>query len=197
MANEFWNLWEWLDIGWAPRADVNKVTEEAVRRIQDETKQAKQVHQQIQQDKQGNNKLANFLNFLINTIKDEKVISLLYELFFKTKHPSTGTTYLRKKINTLVVVWFFFPFYTSEAKKIWVDSFFEDLLTDGALNLTWYISYIKKLSAKYHDNVPLDTTLLMDFLILIIDHYKLYDVPSLDEEQRKSFVLQVKNDLYS
>lgn len=197
MANEFWNLWEGLDIWWAPREDINKVTEEAVRRIQEESKQAKQVHQQIQQDKQANSKLANFLTFLINNIKDEKLITLLYELFFKTKHPNTGTTYLRKKINTLVVVWFFFPFYMKESKEIWISSIFEDLLTKEPMNLTWYINYIKKLSIKYHDNIPLDTALLMNFLIAVINHYKLYDIPSLDDEQREKFILQVKNELYS
>ncbi|AHB40984.1 hypothetical protein P148_SR1C00001G0175 [candidate division SR1 bacterium RAAC1_SR1_1] len=197
MANEFGNLGEGLDIGGAPREDINKVTEEATRRIQEESKQAKQVHQQIQQDKQANAKLASFLTFLINNIKDEKLITLLYELFFKTKHPSTGTTYLRKKINTLVVIGFFFPFYIQEAKKIGISGVFEELLTKEPMNLTGYINYIKKLSIKYHDNIPLDASLLMDFLIAVINHYKLYDIPSLDEEQREKFILQVKNELYS
>lgn len=197
MSNEFWNLWEGLDIGWAPRQDINKVTEEAVRRIQEETKQAKQVHQQIQQDKQANNKLANFLSFLLNTIKDDKLISLLHELFFKTKHPSTWTTYIRKKINTLVVVWFFFPFYLSEAKKIWIASFFDDVLGNEPVNLTGYINYIKRLSAKYHDNIPLDSELLVEFLVAIISYYKLHDIISLENEERQNFVLHVKNELYS
>lgn len=197
MANEFWNLWEWLDIWWAPRQDINKVTEEAVRRIQEESKQAKQIHQQIQQDKQANDKLANFLSFLINTIKNDKLISLLYELFFKTKHPSNWVTYLRKKINTLVVIWFFFPFYLSEAKKIWINAFFEDIIWKEPINLTWYINYIKKLSVKYHDNIPLDPEILIEFLIIIIDYYKLHNVQWLDDEQHKNFILQIKNELYS
>ncbi len=197
MANEFWNLWEWLDIGWAPREDINKVTEEAVRRIQEESKQAKQTQQQIQQDKQANNKLANFLSFLLSEIKDEKIITLLYELFFKTKHHTTGTLYLRKKINTLVVVWFFFPFYTSEAKKIGISSLFETLTTKEPLNLTWYINYIKKLSATYHDNIPLDPEILISFLIAIISYFKLYSLETLDKQQYENFVLHIKNELYS
>lgn len=197
MANESGNLGEGLDIGWTPRQDVNKITEEAVKRIQDESKKAKHIQQQIQQDKQTNNKLANFLGFLIKTIKNEQLISILYDLFFKTKHPKTGTTYLRKKINTLVIIWFFFPFYISEAKKIWISSFFEELLSKEPMNLTWYINYIKKLSTKYHDNIPLDSAILMEFLIAIIDYYKLHDIPSLDQEQRENFVLHVKNELYS
>ena len=85
MANESGNLGEGLDIGWAPRQDINKVTEEAVKRIQEESKKAKHIQQQIQQDKQANNKLANFLGFLLKTIKDENIITTLYDLFFKTK----------------------------------------------------------------------------------------------------------------
>jgi type IV secretory pathway VirB6-like protein len=197
MANESGNLGEGLDIGWAPRQDVNKVTEEAVKRIQEESKKAKHIQQQIQQDKQANNKLANFLSFLIKTIKDENIIATLYDLFFKTKHPKTGTTYLRKKINTLVIIWFFFPFYLSEAEKIWISSFFEDLLSKEPMNLTWYINYIKKLSKKYHDNIPLDSAILMEFLMAIINYYKLHDIPSLDQEQREKFVLHMKNELYS
>jgi len=197
MANEVWGIWEWLDIGWAPRQDINKVTEEAVRRIQEEAKQAKQVHQQIKQDKQANSKLADFLGFLLKSIKDDSIISLLYELFFKTKHPKTGTTYIRKKINTIVIVWFFFPFYQKDAKDIWITTFFEDISWNEPMNLTWYINYIKKLSIKYHDNIPLDSDLIMKFLILIIWHYKLYDIKSLDSEQLQNFVLHIKNQLYS
>ena len=65
------------------------------------------------------------------------------------------------------------------------------------MNLTGYINYIKKLSAKYHDNIALDPELLMNFLISIINYYNLYNVESLEEEDRKKFILQVKNDLYN
>ena len=139
MVNEFWNLWEWVDIGWAPRQDINKITEEAIKRIQEETKQAKQTHQQIQQNKKVNNKLATFLTFLINDIKEEKIISLLYELFFKTKHESTWTNYIRKKINITVIIWFFFPFYIKKATEIGINSFFEELISKETINLTEYI----------------------------------------------------------
>jgi cation transport ATPase len=197
MANEFWNIWEWLDVWWSPRQNINQITEEAVKRIQEESKQAKQAHQQIQQDKKANNKLAIFLTFLLNTIKEEKLITLLYELFFKTKHHSTWTTYIRKKINTIVVIWFFFPFYIKEANKAWIDALFEELLSKEPMNLTWYINYIKKLSNKYHDNIPLDSEILIKFLIKIIEYYKLHDVNSLDKEQFDNFVLHVKNELYN
>ncbi len=197
MGNEFWPLGDWLDIGGTPRQDINKVTEEAVQRIQEETKQAKQAHQQAQQDRKTNAHFAKFLSFLISNIQDEKIVSLLYELFFKTKHPKTGTVYLRKKINTIVVIWFFFPFYQEEAKKIWIYSFFQPILTDEPVNLTGYINYIKRLSLKYHDNIALDSELLLNFLLQIISHFKLQDMSQIDEQERENFILHIKNQLYS
>ncbi|HCB51242.1 TPA: hypothetical protein DEP21_01495 [Patescibacteria group bacterium] len=89
MANEAGGIGEGLDIGGQPREDLNKVTEEAVRRVQEQSQQAKQIQQQIQQDKASNNKLAQFLAFLMKTINNEHLIKHLYELFFKTKHPKT------------------------------------------------------------------------------------------------------------
>jgi hypothetical protein len=43
------------------REDSNKVTEEDVQRVQAQSKQAKQVAQQIKKDKAINNQLAKFL----------------------------------------------------------------------------------------------------------------------------------------
>lgn len=165
--------------------------------MQEESKKAKQVHQQIQQDKHTNAKLAQFLSFLLGAIKDEKLVSILYELFFKTKNTTTGTTYLRKKINILVIIGFSFPFYIDEAKNAGIEPLFDDLLTDEPFNLTGYINYVKRLSAKHHDNIALDAELLITFLLEIISYYKLYEVQSLDEEQYKNFVLQIKNELYT
>ena len=105
MANETgWMNMDWLETWWWVRQDVNKVTEEAVRRVQDNQKKAKQVQQQIQDDKQNNAKFAHFLTFLIQTVKNDTLINDMYETFFKTKHPKTDITYLRKNINTIVRV---------------------------------------------------------------------------------------------
>jgi len=68
------------------------------------------------------------LSFLIETIKNEHIISLLYDVFFKTKNPETGVTHLRKKINVTVISGFFYPFYIKEAEKLGVSGLFETLL---------------------------------------------------------------------
>lgn len=197
MTDGIGGIGEGLDIGWQPREDVNKVTEEAVRRIQEQSQQAKQIQQEIKQDKAINNKLAEFLAFLVNNLNNEHLIKLLYELFFKTKHPKTGVTYLRKKINTIVVVWLFYPFYTTESKQFWIDIFFDSLLEGHhPITVTSYIGYIKKLSAKYHDNIALDPDILFSFLIEIIHHFWLLDVKSLSEEKYEEFANHLKHELY-
>jgi len=197
MVNEVGWIWEWLDIWWAPREDVNNVTEEAVRRIQEQAKQAKQIWQEIKQDKAINNKLAEFLWFLMKTLNNDHLVKHLYELFFKIKNPKTGITYLRKKINIFVITWLFYPFYVEQWKELGVDTFFESLLHhNNNLDLTHYIKYIKKLSEKYHDNVPLDQEILLELLVEIINHFEIFKTKELAEEKYQEFVLHLKNELY-
>ena len=174
MANETWGLWEWLDVGGQPRSDVNKVTEEAVRRIQDQSKKAQQVHQQIQQDKTNNTAIAQFLTFLLKTVQNDKIVSLLYDVFFKTKNPETGVTHLRKKIKHL---------FRPLIKESWSMSF-------GV-----YIAYIKQLAAKYHDNIALDQELLLKLLSEIIKYFEVHGKKITDEEHAAT-IAQIKKELF-
>ena len=196
MANETWGLWEWLDIGGQPRSDVNKVTEEAVRRVQDQSKKAQQVHQQIQQDKANNTTIAQFLTFLLKTIQNDKIISLLYEVFFKTKNPGTGVTHLRKKINVTVISWFFYPFYVKEADKLGVGHLFRPLIKESwSMSFGVYIAYIKQLAAKYHDNIALDQELLLKLLSEIIKYFEVHGKKITDEEHAAT-IAQIKKELF-
>lgn len=196
MVNESGSVWEGIDIGWTPRENTNKITEEAVRRIQDQSKKSQQVHKQIQQDKKTNTTIADFLSFLLDHIKNNDILKSLHELFFKIKQPDTGTTYIRKKINAIVIVWFFFPFYPTEAKKFWITPLFENLLHNEPLNITGYIDYIKRLSWKYHDNIALDPDLLVSFIIDIMVYHNLYKIDPINKDAKKEFFLQIKNELY-
>ena len=196
MANETWGLWEGLDVGGQPRSDVNKVTEEAVRRIQDQSKKAQQVHQQIQQDKANNNTIAQFLGFLIEAIKNEHIVSLLYDVFFKTRNPETWITHLRKKINVTVIVGLFYPFYIKEADKFGVSKLFKELLTtSGTLDFREYVAYIKRLASKYHDNVALDQEHLLKLLSEIIKYFEIHGKKLTDEEHNIS-ISELKKELF-
>jgi len=197
MVNETWWIGEWLDIGGQPRSDVNKVTEEAVRRIQDQSKKAQQVHQQIQDDKTNNTNIAKFLSFLIETIKNEHIISLLYDVFFKTKNPETGVTHLRKKINVTVISGFFYPFYIKEAEKLGVSGLFETLLAQQkwSMNFHIYIAYIKQLAGKYHDNIALDQEYLLKLLLEIIKYFKIHG-ESWSPEEDQITISKLKKELF-
>jgi glucuronate isomerase len=97
---------------------VNKVTEEAVRRVQDDQKKAQQVGQDIKKDKATNNKFAKFLTFLLKDIKSDTLLKQIYHTFFKTRHEETDLIHLRKNMNTIVVVGMFVPFYQEMIKEL-------------------------------------------------------------------------------
>lgn len=75
-----------------------------MQRVQSQAKQAKQIAQQIKKDKAINYHLAQFLAFLLKEIQNEELIKAITDTFFKTTNPKDQITYLRKDINTYVVV---------------------------------------------------------------------------------------------
>ncbi|PZM87569.1 MAG: hypothetical protein DLD55_00625 [candidate division SR1 bacterium] len=150
------------------RSDVNQVTEEAVQRIQAQSKQAKQVAQQIKKDKAINTQLANFLTLLMRTIDNEELIQAMVATFFKTTNPKNQITYLRKDINTYVIVGFFVPFFPNEAESFHILGFYEQLgAKEAGSSLKLYLSYLGRISEVYHDNVPIDQDSLLNMIILI------------------------------
>ena len=195
MVDELW--WANLEEGWWwVRQDLNKVTEEAVRRVQEDQKKAQQIGQQIQDDHKSNLKLAQFLSFLIADIKDDNVIKWVYDTFFKVKHPETDIVYLKKNINTIVIVGVFVPFYIDAAQKAELTNFYEDFYDFKELALTDYVHYLKKLSGKYHDNVPLDKEVFLNFLIDVVWYYNLVDLSTLNNESRKELKATLSKELY-
>ncbi len=68
------------------RENLNQVTEEAVRRIQEDQKKAQQIQQQIQKDHATNTRLAKFLSILLQKITNDKLIHYLYTTWFPPVH---------------------------------------------------------------------------------------------------------------
>lgn len=197
MANEIWPSLDGIDVGGGVRQDINKVTEEAVRRVQENQKKAKQAQQQIQKDKQTNAKFAEFLTFLLRTLNNETLISSLYETFFKTKHPKTDITYLRKAINTIVIVGIFAPFFPKEIENMWLKTMFDPLMSFTTKpNLDQYLSYLKALSKSYHDNIPVDKTAFMEFLSEVLWEFWYIDKQKLSSEQKKDLQTWLQKELY-
>jgi len=166
----------WVEDYGPVREDNNKVTEEAVQRVQAQSKQAKQIAQQIKKDKAINNQLAKFLTMLMQKIDNEELIKAIVSTFFKTTDQRNQITYLRKDINIYVVVWFFVPFFLKEAEELKIMSFYENLWVKTAWsNLEKYILYLWKVSEVYHDNIPIDQWPLITLIILIAQTWILKD----------------------
>lgn len=162
------NVSGWIDDFGPVREDNNKVTEEAVQRVQAQSKQAKQIAQQIKKDKAINNQLARFLTMLMQKIENEELIKAIVSTFFKTTDQRNQITYLRKDINIYVVVWFFVPFFQKEAEELKIMWFYENLSVKTAWSsLEKYIVYLWKVSEVYHDNIPIDQWPLITLIILI------------------------------
>ena len=154
----WWSLKEW-------------VTEADVQRVQENSRHAKKVAQQLQQDKKQNNQLANFLSFLLSEISNEKIIKWLYDTFFITIDPKTNIPYFRKSMNDVVVVWLFYPFYTEKANQLWVSHFYENLNNVWNKSIEWYVTYLQDLSDHYHDNIPIDQNSFVNLLVEILKEY--------------------------
>lgn len=104
------------DLG-SVRSDISQVSEEDVQRVQENSKRAKQIAQQIKKDKAINGQLAKFLGFLMAEIQNEAIITAIHHSFFKTTNPQDQITYLRKDINTPVLVGFFAPFFLPQISE--------------------------------------------------------------------------------
>jgi len=182
------NLW------WQVRENSNKVTEEAVRRVQDDQKKAQQVGQDIKKDKATNDKFAKFLTFLLRDIKNDTIIRQLYQTFFKTPNEETELVHLRKSINTIVVVGMFVPFYQEEIKELQLESSYQDIFNfDGEIYLTKYIEYIRQLLPKYHDDVIIDKHEFTKLLTHIAEYYQLTE--KLSWEKAVEFENTLKKEL--
>lgn len=162
------NVMSWIDDWEQVRQDVNQITEEAVRRVQAGSAQAKQIQAQIKQDKAMNNDLAKFLEFLLKTLKTEELITAVYNTFFKVTDPKTWATYFRKKVNNVVLIGFFAPFFKDKIHEYNLDNYYVDIFPQWNLSFATYMSYIRSLSKKHHDNIPIDKESLLTLIYYIM-----------------------------
>ena len=162
----------WVIESWETWGSLKEwVTEADVQRVQENSRQAKKVAQQLQQDKKQNNQLANFLSFLLSEITNDKIIKWLYDTFFITIDPKTNIPYFRKSMNDVVVVWLFYPFYAEKANEVWVSHYYENLNNAREKSVNWYIAYLQDLSDHYHDNIPISQDSFIGLLIEIFKEY--------------------------
>lgn len=170
-GNEIWGSEQLEKQQWQ---ESNETNEEAVQRIRENTEKAKKVAQQIHSSKQTNHKFADFLTFLMWDIQDETIVKHMYQVFFKTKNPKDNIKYLRKNINLLVISGVFAPFYKKEIQHYGLYPYYEKLYNFNTTpSLEEYLWYLKKLSKTYHDNIPIDKSDFLTFLVDLIIYYRL------------------------
>ncbi|MDD2537359.1 MAG: hypothetical protein PHU61_02615 [Candidatus Absconditabacteria bacterium] len=195
MAEEFMGAIESNETG---GASSEKVSEVAIQKVQEEARQAKKVAQQLKKDKAINDKFAQFLSYLMNEITNEHIIKGIYDTFFTTLDYKTNITYLRKNMNTIVVVGVFYPFFQEKGDELGLDQVFAKILEPrNGFSIREYVQYLQKISDHYHDNIPLNQGSFITLLIEIIKEYMKHasDVPALkegeiDEEAYKNLTYQ-------
>lgn len=166
MPNEMGWSTEWLDVA-KIRDQQNQVTEEDVKRAEEQSKQAKQIQGEIKQSKDKNGKIASFLAFLLRQIKNETMIKAIHQTFFRAKDPRNNATLIRNTANHMVMCGLFVPFFRKEAESFGVRPMFQTFAPEHIQSTQEYIPYLKKLSSQYHDNIPLDRESLLTLLLLI------------------------------
>jgi len=180
-----------LNTWWQVRENTNKVTEEAIRRIQDDQKKAQQIGQQIQDDKKNNAKFAKFLWFLLEEIKSEKLIQHIYKTFFIHTNKDSNDENNHHHIEILTGA--FVPFYQQQAQNIGiVDSI--EIKRDKVISLTNYVEYIKWLLLTYDKEKRIKKTEFAELITHIAIQYQLTE--KLDTEKTLAFENTIQNELY-
>ncbi|MEI7918826.1 MAG: hypothetical protein WCH65_01035 [bacterium] len=129
--------------------------------------------------------------FLLKDIKNDHLIKQIYQVFFKTRNEETDLVYLRKNMNTVVVVGMFVPFYQTEIKELGLSEIYQDIFSfEKETYLTEYIAYIKKLLPKYHDNIIIDKTEFITLLRIITEYYELTEKLSAEKSLEFEETLQ-------
>ena len=110
-------------------------------------------------------------------------MTAVYNTFFKGTDPKTWATYCRKKINNIVVVWFFAPFFKDKIHEYDLDKYYADIFPQWNISLNTYLWYIKNLSKKHHDNIPINKENLLTLLYYImVEFWLLSALPDKKEE---------------
>jgi len=167
--------------------------QQAISRIEKEQKKAAQTRGQIQAQKKKNNAFALFLTFLLKHLNNDKILIEIQRVFF-----AENTWWPYKNVNHNILVGLFAPFYRKEIEHFGLHSYYEQLVTEKTriTRLSDYVSYLKKLSHHYHDNVAYDQQHLLQLIIYIINHFDIIDTNDFDDKQKKDLIISITHDLF-
>jgi len=140
---------------------------------------------------------AKFLIFLIGQLQSEELISILYKLFFTTKDPYHGTTYIRKTSNYPVLIGMFVPFFREKITEYKMQSLYAPIYDPSTqITPTNYLHYLKKLAHTMHDNIALDQQVLLQCIMEIYKEFHVVDPKALTEEKYEQVYSLIQHELY-
>lgn len=194
---EIWWLWQNIDNGSNNNEWNEKITDAMREAVAEQARQSKAIAGQISGSKAQHNAYAKFLTFLLWQIKSDKLIHILYNLFFTTKDPYHGTKYIRKSSNYPVIIGMFVPFFRDKIIEYKMQSLYSSLYDPNmVINPTSYLIYLKQLASSMHDNIALDQQLLLECIMEIYKEFHIIDPQSLTEEKYEQIHALIKQELY-
>lgn len=165
--------------------------------VAEQERQGKLIAGKIGWSKAQQNAYAKFLIFLIEKIKSESLISILYNLFFTTKDPYHGTKYIRKSSNYPIIIGMFVPFFRDKIIEYKMQSLYDKLYDPTmTINPTSYLIYLKQLAHAMHDNIALDQELLVQCIMEIYKEFNIIDMKAITNEQYEQIQTLIQKELY-
>lgn len=194
-------LWWPVSVGetwWNNNEGTEKISDAMREAVAEQARQSKAIAGQVAWSKAQNNAFAKFLLFLMGAIKSEELMWLLYKLFFTTKDPYHGTTYIRQSSNYPVIIGMFVPFFRDKIIEYKMQSLYSTLYDPQLqINPTSYLHYLKKLSQVMHDNIALDQQLLLQCIMEIYKEFHIIDPQALTEDKYQQIYTLIQKELYS
>ncbi len=186
------------NIGWNENSEQNNAAKEAIReQVAEQAKKSKQIGGQIAQSKQQNNAFAKFLLHLMNSIRSETLLAIMYNLFFTVKHQGSDMRYIKQTTNFPVLIGMFAPFFRDKVVELQMLPLYESLYSPGQiLTISTYIHYLKKLSATMHDNTALEKATLIEFLAEICKEFNLTQNLRIEQNTNEQLHTIIHDELY-
>lgn len=149
-----------------------EVSEEDLIRVSESLHQAKVVHQQIQWAHQKNRKLADFLNFLMQEVKNDQIWKVLIELC-----TVQDSTWLNLTLALQELVAFFAPFFQEQAEQHGVYELFQNIPHVDHINSKSYKSYIEEVSTHSSIMKDMEKEKVDDLVELILGYFGHHAAP--------------------
>lgn len=192
MVEEFaWPLENWPQIwSWAESSESSEKSNEAqVARIEAATKKAKQISWIIAQDQKQNDMIAKFLIILLQTIKDDDLIHLFHNLFFRIKDNKTGQMRITSKTNNMLMIGLFVPFYQKEIEQFWLTHFFQTMYPVWQFpTMDNYWPYLQRLTFNHFNTMPVDQKTYLELIVKIKQYFKLITVEEYNDENKSDYL---------